>query len=133
MSWCTNKNKSSMPSAIFELAHGFLESVAECHEDHRIPAAGTSHVRVSHYVLVTLPQAHVVYGANGKLNAAKDNAVLLPSHYKANFHGYEWLMGADSARSLKTFSRRDRTFWKWQLVFAEQYAGRRLIPRMRNS
>jgi homoserine O-acetyltransferase/O-succinyltransferase len=46
---------------------------------------------------VTLPQARVVYGTYGKLNAAKDNAVLLPSHYMADFHGYEWLIGADKA------------------------------------
>ena len=45
--------------------------------------------------VVTLPQARVVYGTYGKLNAAKDNAVLLPSHYMADFHGYEWLIGAD--------------------------------------
>jgi len=44
-----------------------------------------------------LPQARVVYGTYGHLNAAKDNAVLLPSHYMADFHGYEWLMGADQA------------------------------------
>src|SRR6202051_439835 len=42
---------------------------------------------------VTLPQARVVYGTYGKLNANKSNAVLLPSHYMANFHGYEWLIG----------------------------------------
>ncbi len=41
----------------------------------------------------TLPQAHIVYGTYGTLNAAKDNAVLLPSHYMANLRGYEWLMG----------------------------------------
>ena len=46
---------------------------------------------------VTLPQAHIVYGTYGRLNAAKDNAVLLPSHYMANVHGYEWLIGADRA------------------------------------
>jgi homoserine O-acetyltransferase len=46
---------------------------------------------------VVLPQARVVYGTYGKLNAAKDNVVLLPSHYMANFHGYEWLIGADKA------------------------------------
>jgi len=43
---------------------------------------------------VTLPQAKVVYGTYGNLNAKGDNAVLLPSHYMANFHGYEWLIGA---------------------------------------
>jgi len=46
---------------------------------------------------VTLPQARIVYGTYGTLNAAKDNAVLLPSHYMADFHGYEWLIGADKA------------------------------------
>ena len=46
---------------------------------------------------ITLPQARVVYGTYGHLNAAKDNVVLLPSHYMANFHGYEWLIGPDKA------------------------------------
>ena len=45
---------------------------------------------------VTLPQARIVYGTYGKLNAARDNAVLLPSHYMANHHGYEWLIGPSS-------------------------------------
>lgn len=42
---------------------------------------------------VKLPEARIVYGTYGQLNAAHDNAVLLPSHYMANFHGYEWLIG----------------------------------------
>jgi homoserine O-acetyltransferase len=46
---------------------------------------------------VTLPQARIVYGTYGKLNADKSNAVLLPSHYLANYHGYEWLIGKDRA------------------------------------
>jgi hypothetical protein len=70
---------------------------------------------------VVLPQAHVVYGTYGKLNAAKDNVVLLPSHYMANFHGYEWLIGADKA--LEAVSCGDGVVWKWKFVFAEQYAG----------
>jgi homoserine O-acetyltransferase/O-succinyltransferase len=45
----------------------------------------------------TLPQARVVYGTYGHLNAAKDNVVLLPSHYLADFHGYEWLIGPSHA------------------------------------
>lgn len=44
-----------------------------------------------------LPQARVVYATYGHLNAAGDNAVLLPSHYMANWHGYEWLIGPDKA------------------------------------
>ena len=46
---------------------------------------------------VTLPNARVVYGTYGRLNAEKNNAVLLPSHYMANFHGYEWLIGPGKA------------------------------------
>ncbi len=46
---------------------------------------------------VTMPQVHVVYGTYGHLNAAKDNAVLMPSHYMANLHGYEWLIGGERA------------------------------------
>src|SRR5262249_40142862 len=46
---------------------------------------------------VTLPKARIVYGTYGRLNAARDNAVLLPSHYMANHHGYDWLIGADRA------------------------------------
>jgi len=46
---------------------------------------------------VTLPRAHVIYGTYGHLNAAKDNVILLPSHYMADFHGYEWLIGPNHA------------------------------------
>src|SRR6185295_19514748 len=46
---------------------------------------------------VTLPKARIVYGTYGTLNAARDNVVLLPSHYMANHHGYEWLIGPDRA------------------------------------
>jgi homoserine O-acetyltransferase len=46
---------------------------------------------------VVLPEAVVVYGTYGKLNAAKDNAVLLPSHYMATNEGYDWLIGKGKA------------------------------------
>ncbi|HEY1938904.1 MAG TPA: alpha/beta fold hydrolase [Candidatus Angelobacter sp.] len=46
---------------------------------------------------VTLPQAKVVYGTYGQLNAARDNVVLLPSHYMADHTGYEFLIGSDRA------------------------------------
>jgi homoserine O-acetyltransferase len=44
-----------------------------------------------------LPEAHIVYGTYGTLNAAGDNAVLLPSHFMADMHGYEWLIGPGKA------------------------------------
>lgn len=46
---------------------------------------------------VTLPQAKVEYCTYGHINAAHDNVVLLPSHYMADCHGYEWLIGKDRA------------------------------------
>src|ERR1035438_8937255 len=46
---------------------------------------------------VTLPEATIVYGTYGKLNAAGDNAILLPSHYMAEMHGYDWLIGKGRA------------------------------------
>ena len=45
----------------------------------------------------TLPEAKVVYGTYGHLNAAGDNAILLPSHYMADMHGYDWLIGPGKA------------------------------------
>ena len=44
-----------------------------------------------------LPEARIVYGTYGTLNAAGDNAVLLPSHYMADMHGYAFLIGPGKA------------------------------------
>jgi len=52
---------------------------------------------------VTLPQAKVVYGTYGHLNAARDNVVLLPSHYMADHRGYEWLIGPGRALDPEKF------------------------------
>ena len=46
---------------------------------------------------IILPQAHIIYGTYGHLNAAKNNVVLLPSHYMATYRGYEWLIGPGKA------------------------------------
>jgi homoserine O-acetyltransferase len=46
---------------------------------------------------VILPAAHLKYGTYGHLNAAHDNVILLPSHYMADYHGYEWLIGPGHA------------------------------------
>lgn len=45
-----------------------------------------------------LPEAHLVYTTLGRLNAAGTNAILLPSHYMADFNGYNWLIGSDASR-----------------------------------
>jgi homoserine O-acetyltransferase/O-succinyltransferase len=44
-----------------------------------------------------LPEARIVYGTYGKLNAKGDNAVLLPSHYMAEMHGYGFVIGPGKA------------------------------------
>ena len=44
-----------------------------------------------------LPRAVVMYATYGKLNADRSNVVLLPSHYMADAHGYEWLIGPGKA------------------------------------
>ena len=49
---------------------------------------------------VLLPEARLVYTTLGTLNAAGDNAILLPSHYMANFNGYNWLIGSGPSRAL---------------------------------
>jgi homoserine O-acetyltransferase len=46
---------------------------------------------------VTLPEAKIVYGTYGHLNAVGDNAILLPSHYMATMTGYSWLIGPGKA------------------------------------
>jgi len=46
---------------------------------------------------VVLPKARIVYGTYGRLNAARDNVILLPAHYMATHHGYEWLIGPGKA------------------------------------
>lgn len=74
------------------------------------PAQRVDHAEHHQYVIenfktesgVVLPRAIVVYGTYGRLNAARDNAILLPSHYMANHHGYEWLIGLGRALDTAT-------------------------------
>jgi homoserine O-acetyltransferase/O-succinyltransferase len=46
---------------------------------------------------VTMPNVKVVYATYGRLDAARDNAVLAPSHYMADHNGYNWLIGPGQA------------------------------------
>ena len=50
-----------------------------------------------------LPEAHLVYGTYGELDAAGDNAILLPSHYMAEMHGYGWLIGPGKSLDPKKY------------------------------
>ena len=44
-----------------------------------------------------VPDVKIVYATYGRLNAARDNAVLAPSHYMADHNGYNWLLGPGQA------------------------------------
>ena len=46
---------------------------------------------------VTLPNAKLSYVTEGTLNEDGTNAVLFPSWYSGDHHGYEFLIGADKA------------------------------------
>jgi homoserine O-acetyltransferase len=46
---------------------------------------------------VTLPDAKLAYATFGTLNARRDNAVLIPSWYGSDHHGYDFLIGAGRA------------------------------------
>jgi homoserine O-acetyltransferase len=46
---------------------------------------------------VTLPHAKLAYVTFGSLNAARSNAVLLPSAYAGDYHDYEFLIGPGRA------------------------------------
>ncbi len=55
---------------------------------------------IDHFPLengTVLPRANVRYVTYGTLNATRSNAILLPSHYMADGHGYEWLIGKGRA------------------------------------
>ena len=41
----------------------------------------------------TLPKATLAYATFGALNAARDNAILIPSWYGSDHHGYDFLIG----------------------------------------
>jgi homoserine O-acetyltransferase len=46
---------------------------------------------------VVLPNASIAYATFGTLNARRDNAILIPSWYGSDHHGYDFLIGAGRA------------------------------------
>ena len=46
---------------------------------------------------VVLPKATLAYATWGTLNAARDNAILIPSWYGSDHHGYDFLIGPGRA------------------------------------
>jgi homoserine O-acetyltransferase len=66
-----------------------------------VQAAPADHAAHHQFVLdtftfedgTTLPRTIVSYGTYGRLNARKDNVILLPSSYMADHHDNDWLIG----------------------------------------
>ena len=46
---------------------------------------------------VVLPNAKLAYATFGTLNAQRDNAILVPSWYGSDHHGYDFLIGPGRA------------------------------------
>ena len=46
---------------------------------------------------VVLPNARLAYATFGSLNAQRDNAILIPSWYGSDHHGYDFLIGSGRA------------------------------------
>ena len=88
------------PAPLASLLLGLLSSAAAAQNPARVDHADHHEFVIEQFRTesgVTLPRARVSYGTYGHLNAARDNAVLLPSHYMATHHGYEWLIGPGKA------------------------------------
>jgi len=89
-----------LPLATLLVAQNATQNAAQNAAPTTAPAAERHEFAISNFRTesgAALPRALIVYGTYGHLNAARDNVVLLPSHYMANFHGYEWLIGPDRA------------------------------------
>ena len=103
MRYHTHLNRIHIESALFILIALFVSAASTRAQDAPNPKAPPSERHefiISNFKTesgVTLPQARIVYGTYGHLNAAKDNVILLPSHYMADYHGYEWLIGKNLA------------------------------------
>ena len=73
-------------------APAFAQAVSPSPPDHAAHYTFT----LAHFTFesgTTVPDVRVVYATYGRLSAMRDNAILLPSHYLADHHGYDWLIG----------------------------------------
>lgn len=63
-----------------------------------IAAAGTFTVDSFRFESgITVPNIKVAYATFGRLNAARSNAILAPSHFMIDQHGYDFLLGPHQA------------------------------------
>jgi homoserine O-acetyltransferase len=70
-----------------------LAATAQAGGDHRVFELGDFALESG----TTLPNARLSYVTHGALNADRSNAVLLPSFYAGDHHGYDFLIGPGKA------------------------------------
>src|ERR1044071_1880395 len=93
-------SRVSLAGLVVPVALCALLSTAHAGEPEKKPGPTPGTFTIENFQLengATIPKAIVRYGTYGTLNAAKDNAVLLPSHYMAQSDGYDWLIGEGRA------------------------------------
>ena len=95
-SWSGSASRNGVLLVVPLAFCALLASAARADEPAKKPGPAGRSFTIENFRLesgVTLPKAVVVYGTYGTLDAAKGNAVLLPSHYMAQSDGYDWLIG----------------------------------------
>ena len=80
-------------AAMFGVVFSLILSRVETAEEHREFSLGNFQLESG----VTLPDAKLNYVTHGTLNTSKSNAVLLPSWYSGDHHGYDYLIGPGKA------------------------------------
>ena len=80
-------------ATMFAVVFSLILSRVETAEEHREFSLGNFQLESG----VALPDAKLNYVTHGTLNASKSNAVLLPSWYSGDHHGYDYLIGPGKA------------------------------------
>ena len=72
------------------LGNSTLEGQASAHPEHRIHELDDFRLESG----AVIPDAKLLYVTYGRLNAARNNAILTPSYHGGNHHGSDFLLGA---------------------------------------
>jgi homoserine O-acetyltransferase len=83
----------TLVSVLATLAELALGAPSAEDKDHRVFELGSFRFESG----VELPNARLTYVTHGALNSRKDNAVIVPSWYSGDHHGYEFLIGPGRA------------------------------------
>jgi len=79
--------------ACASLPHGRAEAQQSAHPPHSYFELGDLDLELGE----TLPDARVLFVTHGRLNPERSNAILIPSWYGGDHHGYDHLIGPDRA------------------------------------